>query len=271
MLAVGILSGCAESAPPEKRRARPDFVREAVDPSPPLNAEIEISPRAKAKLAKIAEEVAPGEPWRVRFTIAAGGCSGMKENLALDTMPLGLDDVTHDCGEVQIVFARDQFPLVQGAAIDWAEDGKIAGFVISKGKQTQENKEKTAKWVREQLERLAKVNQSPTAPLAERIREFQKSVSEDPVNELAHFRLGNLLMEDGRYRDAVNSFNRTIMLAPESSRAHQLLAECHIKLDQKDRAIEVLTKGLALAEKRGDAIPREAMTELLAELRKKMN
>lgn len=102
--------------------------------------------------------------------------------------------------------------------------------------------------------------------LAERIAQFQKMATDDPENELGHFRLGQLLVEDGRHAEAVASFERTLELSPQFSKVYQLLGECLVKLGQRDRAVEVLTTGWKMADERGDRMPRDAMTKLLTEL-----
>ena len=99
--------------------------------------------------------------------------------------------------------------------------------------------------------------------LSERIAQFQKMATEDPDNELGHFRLGQLFMEDNQPAEAVKSFERTLELSPQFSKVFQLLGECHIKLDQKDKAIEVLTKGWHNADEKGDRLPKDAMAKLL--------
>src|SRR3954453_17867865 len=102
--------------------------------------------------------------------------------------------------------------------------------------------------------------------LAERIAQFRKMAPDDPENELGHFRLGQLLMEDGQFAEAAKSFERTLELSPQFSKVYQLLGECFIKLDQKDRAVEVLTGGWQTADERGDKMPRDAMAKLLGSL-----
>src|SRR5437867_3549848 len=102
--------------------------------------------------------------------------------------------------------------------------------------------------------------------LAERIAQFRKMATEDPDNELGHFRLGQLLMDDGQYAEAVQSFERTLELSPQFSKVFQLRGECLIKLGQKDRAVEVLTKGWVNADEKGDRMPKEAMEKLLVGL-----
>ena len=102
--------------------------------------------------------------------------------------------------------------------------------------------------------------------LAERIAQFRKMATDDPDNELGHFRLGQLLLEDNQPAEAVKSFERTLELSPQFSKVFQLLGECFIKLDQKDKAIEVLTKGWQNAEDKGDRMPKDAMEKLLKSL-----
>ena len=54
--------------------------------------------------------------------------------------------------------------------------------------------------------------------LTERIAQFRKMATEDPDNELGHFRLGQLLMDDGQFAEAAKSFERTLELSPHFSK-----------------------------------------------------
>src|SRR5689334_25358149 len=96
--------------------------------------------------------------------------------------------------------------------------------------------------------------------LQERIAQFRKMASDDPENELGHFRLGQLLMEDGQHEEAAKSFRRTLELSPQFSKVFQLLGTSLMKLDRKDEAINVLTEGFKVADERGDNIPRDEMS-----------
>ncbi|MFO0964452.1 MAG: Fe(2+)-trafficking protein [Gemmataceae bacterium] len=102
--------------------------------------------------------------------------------------------------------------------------------------------------------------------LDERIAQFRKMANDDPDNELGHFRLGQLLMEAGQWDDAVASFRRTLELSPHFSRVFQFLGQCLIQLGRKDDAIGVLTEGYAVADERGDNMPRDEMGKLLVQL-----
>jgi Fe-S cluster biosynthesis and repair protein YggX len=102
--------------------------------------------------------------------------------------------------------------------------------------------------------------------LQERIAQFRKMASDDSDNELGHFRLGQLLMEDGQYEEAVKAFQRTLELSPQFSKVFQLLGSSLIKLGRRADAVQVLRDGFAVADERGDNIPREEMVKLLVGL-----
>src|ERR1700682_658803 len=102
--------------------------------------------------------------------------------------------------------------------------------------------------------------------LQDRIDQFRKMAQDDPENELGHFRLGQLLMEAGQLDDAVGSFRRTLELSPQFSKVYQLLAACLIRLEQREEAIRVLHEGLAVADERGDNMPRDEMAKMLGQL-----
>jgi tetratricopeptide (TPR) repeat protein len=102
--------------------------------------------------------------------------------------------------------------------------------------------------------------------LHERIAQFRKMAGDDPDNELGHFRLGQLLMEDGQYDEAARSFQRTLVLSPAFSKVYQLLAQCQLKLERRDEAVRTLQEGYKVADQRGDKMPRDEMGKMLAEL-----
>jgi Fe-S cluster biosynthesis and repair protein YggX len=104
--------------------------------------------------------------------------------------------------------------------------------------------------------------------LQERITQFRKMANDDPENELGHFRLGQLLMEAGQNEEAVQSFRRTLELSPQFSKVYQLLAKTLIALNRQDEAVQVLEKGFAVADERGDNMPRDEMAKMLGQLGK---
>jgi tetratricopeptide (TPR) repeat protein len=102
--------------------------------------------------------------------------------------------------------------------------------------------------------------------LQERIAQFRKMAADDPDNELGHFRLGQLLAEAGEHHEAARSFRRTLELSPQFSKVYQLLGASLIQLQRRDEAIAALKQGFAVADERGDNIPRDEMAKLLAGL-----
>lgn len=101
---------------------------------------------------------------------------------------------------------------------------------------------------------------------AEQIARYRNMVEGDPDDDLAHFRLGQSLMDDEQFGAAVKEFERTLELSPGFSRVYQFLGECLIKEGNEDKAAEVLTKGWTTASERGDRLPMEAMGKLLTSL-----
>ncbi len=101
---------------------------------------------------------------------------------------------------------------------------------------------------------------------AERIDRFLKMAEADPDNELGHFSLGKALLEDKQVEKAIPSLQRTLDVNPSFSKAYQVLAEAQIELDQKGQAVETLRKGVAVADERGDLMPRDAMATMLSDL-----
>lgn len=101
--------------------------------------------------------------------------------------------------------------------------------------------------------------------LQERIAQFKKMANDDPDNELGHYRLGQLLMEAGQFDEAVASFRRTLELSPQFSKVYQLLGSCLIQLNRRDDAVKVLRDGFAMADERGDYVPRDEISKLLVQ------
>jgi tetratricopeptide (TPR) repeat protein len=102
--------------------------------------------------------------------------------------------------------------------------------------------------------------------LQDRIAQFRKMANDDPENELGHFRLGQLLAEAGEHEEAIKSFRRTLELSPQFSKVFQLLGASLIKLNRRDEAVRVLRDGFAVADERGDNVPRDEITKMLAQL-----
>lgn len=102
--------------------------------------------------------------------------------------------------------------------------------------------------------------------LDQRIARFVQLISQDPGNDMAHFSLAGAYKQAGQFKEAAASYARCYELNPDMSKAYQLGGECHLAGGDEAKAIEVLTAGVAVASRRGDALPLKAMTELLTKL-----
>src|SRR5437588_12250209 len=102
--------------------------------------------------------------------------------------------------------------------------------------------------------------------LQDRIAQFRKMANDDPENELGHYRLGQLLLEDKQYAEAAKSFRRTLELSPTFSRVYHLLAQALLADGRRDEAVGVLRQGFQVADERGDNMPRDEMARMLVEL-----
>jgi len=104
---------------------------------------------------------------------------------------------------------------------------------------------------------------TPTNDQEKRIQQFRQMAEADPENELGHFSLGKALVEAGRPKEAVGPLTRALDLNPGLSKAYQLLAEACEKAGDRPRAVEMLTRGVQVADASGDRMPRDAMAKTL--------
>ncbi|MEK6675618.1 MAG: Fe(2+)-trafficking protein [Planctomycetota bacterium] len=99
-----------------------------------------------------------------------------------------------------------------------------------------------------------------------RIQQFRNMALSDPHNELGHFSLGKALVEAERFGEAIESLSRAIELNPSLSKAYQFLGEAASKAGDRTKAVEVLERGVQVADEQGDRMPRDAMIQLLKEM-----
>lgn len=101
---------------------------------------------------------------------------------------------------------------------------------------------------------------------AERIAQFRNMAEADPTNDMAHFSLGNALLQAGQAAEAAACLQRCIELKPEMSKAYQLAGQALSQAGDKAAAVATLTRGYEVAAQRGDLMPRNAMADLLKSL-----
>lgn len=99
-----------------------------------------------------------------------------------------------------------------------------------------------------------------------RIAQFRKMASDDPGNELGHFSLGKACLEADMHVEAVAALSRCIELNKNLSKAYQLLGQALLAMGRHDEAIARLSEGVKVADARGDLMPRNEMSRMLADL-----
>ncbi len=88
--------------------------------------------------------------------------------------------------------------------------------------------------------------------LEERITQFRTMAEADPDNEMAHFSLGNALLQADRPTEAGPCFEQAFTANPEMSKALQMAGQAYLAAGMNEKTIEVLTSGYEVAAKRGD-------------------
>ncbi len=103
------------------------------------------------------------------------------------------------------------------------------------------------------------------ADASARIEQFKKMADADPDNELGHFSLGRAYLDAGRDADAIASFTRALEINKNLSKVYQLLAQTELKLGNREQAVDALTRGVIIADERGDLMVKNAMIDMLRE------
>jgi Fe-S cluster biosynthesis and repair protein YggX len=98
---------------------------------------------------------------------------------------------------------------------------------------------------------------------ADRIAQFEKMAHDDPMNDMAHFSLGNAYLQAGRAAEAARSFENCVAINPVMSKAYQLAGQAMIQAGWADKAVVILNKGYEVATNKGDRMPQQAMADLL--------
>lgn len=89
----------------------------------------------------------------------------------------------------------------------------------------------------------------------ERIEQFRKMAKANPDDDLAHFALGQALVDAERHGEAVNVLRHVVKMNAGYSRAWLLLGDAQDAIEDPDAAIESWQQGVQIATQRGDLLP----------------
>lgn len=102
--------------------------------------------------------------------------------------------------------------------------------------------------------------------LARKIQQFEALVAHNPDDVLSRFSLGRAYLEAGRADDAIANLEQLLSRKPDHSAAYLPLGLAYEKAGKLARALKTWTKGIEVAQGKGDLHPRNQMQEQLARL-----
>jgi len=103
---------------------------------------------------------------------------------------------------------------------------------------------------------------------ADRLRRaevFRQVLELDADDALANFGLGELLLEQERYAEAIGHLDRAVAGNPRQSAAYLALGMAHEETGGREAAFEVFRKGVEVAAAQGDLMVAKKIQERLAE------
>lgn len=93
------------------------------------NLQINITDKAAEIVKDSISQIETEDP-HLYFYVAGGGCSGLQYGLAISEGEPEIDDVIVYSNEIKIVVDAKSVRYVNGATIDYKEDGLMSGFKI---------------------------------------------------------------------------------------------------------------------------------------------
>jgi tetratricopeptide (TPR) repeat protein len=95
---------------------------------------------------------------------------------------------------------------------------------------------------------------------------FRQVLEIDPDDAMGNFGLGELMVEDGRYAEAIDHLERALAADPRYSAALLALGRAHEGAGNRGAATRVFRRGIEVAAARGDLATANKMQERLAAL-----
>jgi iron-sulfur cluster assembly protein len=225
---------------------------------------VAVTPNAAKAFTRFCNEAGCAGTCYLRVRVVPGGCSGFLHKLDLDSAASPTTDHVFESAGIRVVVMKRQVEMLRGTQVDYGEKSGKQGFEVTVAPNFQG--ESLRKWLPILTADAPELAALDRSDLPERISNLRQAARVDPQNELVQYHLGKRLVVDGQYLEAAKSFERAIHLDPHFWNAHLWLGHCFIKLDQKDRAVEVLRTGWKVADKAEEWFGREAFAKLLTDL-----
>jgi tetratricopeptide (TPR) repeat protein len=100
------------------------------------------------------------------------------------------------------------------------------------------------------------------------IENLQKLLDQGQDNLLLRFGLGQALLKDGQVTEAIIHLEKALEFDPAHSASLKLLGKAYATNGDSDKAIEIYSKGIELAEHKGDVQAAKEMKVFLKRLLK---
>jgi type IV pilus biogenesis/stability protein PilW len=108
---------------------------------------------------------------------------------------------------------------------------------------------------------LASCSSSSSGSRAMR-RPGSETSAANPLYPFTLMRQGSVLLQQGRYDDALKSFEKAAQLQPENATTHNMVGLCYLKLEQYDKALAAFNQALDLVPSFSDARNNRGATYL---------
>jgi tetratricopeptide (TPR) repeat protein len=112
----------------------------------------------------------------------------------------------------------------------------------------------------------AKNRDVPKIDYEEQIARFKKVIDLDPVDVLGYFSLGNVYLDSGKKREALETFEKAVDVDPKHSASFYGLGLALEGLGDVKKARSVYERGIQVAEERGDMMTQRKMESRLRAL-----
>ena len=112
----------------------------------------------------------------------------------------------------------------------------------------------------------AKKKEMPKVDYEEQIARFKEVIELDPADVLGYFSLGNVYLDSGRKREAVETFEKAVDVDPSHSSSYLGLGQSLEALGDFEKAKKIYARGIKAAEARGDIMTQKKLESRLRTL-----
>lgn len=105
----------------------------------------------------------------------------------------------------------------------------------------------------------AKKMEMPKVNVQEQIDRFKKVIDLDPVDVLGYFSLGNVYLDAGQKREALETFQKAVEVDPGHSSSYLGLGLSLEALNDFKKARDIYARGIKIADTKGDMMTQRKM------------